>query len=87
MVLGLDLVAMDLDQVELVLVQQVLDLVALDQVDMDPAVLGQDWVVSEPGQVVLDQVVLGQDQAAMDLVEQGLFLVFIQLEENHQNQV
>lgn len=67
MVLDLGLVAMELDQVELVLVQQALDLVALDQVDMGPAVLEQVWVVSEPGQVVLDQVVLAQDQAAMNL--------------------
>lgn len=77
---------------ELVLVQEVLDqvalglvvlglvvmgLLALDQVDTGPALLGQDWVVSELGQVVLDQVVLAQDQAAMGLVEQGLFLVSI----------
>lgn len=76
MVLGLGLVAMGLDQVELVLVQEVLDqadlglavLVALDQVDMVPALPGLNWVVLELGQVVMDQVVLVQDQAAMDLV-------------------
>lgn len=80
MVHGLGLVAMGLDQVVLVLVQEVsdqvalglvvlvlvvTDLVALDQVDMGPALLGQGWVVLEPGQVVLDPAVLAQDQAAM----------------------
>lgn len=108
MVLGLGLVSMGLDQVELVLDQAALvqvalglavlvlvvtDLVALDQVGMGSALLGQDWVVSEPGQVVLDRVVLAQDQPAMDQVEQGPVLVFILLavkdwgQENHPNQV
>lgn len=86
----LGLAVMELVLVAMVLVQEVMvqdrevmglvvtDLVALDQVDMGPA---------------LDQVVLAQDQAAMDLVEQGLFLVFILLEvkdwgqESHPSQV
>lgn len=94
MVLGLGLVSMGLDQVELVLDQAALvqvalglavlvlvvtDLVALDQVGMGSALLEQDWVVSEPGQVVMDRVVLAQDQPAMDQVEQGPVLVFILL--------
>lgn len=58
MVLELGLVAMGLDQVELVLLKEdldlevwclavleVMDLVALDQVDMGMALPGQDWVV------------------------------------------
>ena len=50
-------------------------------------------MVSEPGQVGSDQVELAQEPAAMDLVEQESFLVFIPLEvkdwgpESHRNQV
>ena len=56
---------------------------ALDQVGLGLVLQAQDWAVSELDQEPLDQVVL----AAMDLVEQGQFLVFTQLEENHQSQV
>ncbi|AWO99813.1 Hypothetical protein SMAX5B_012700 [Scophthalmus maximus] len=65
-VLELGLVAMGLDQVELVLLKEDLDLevwcLAVLEV-MDLVALDQ-----EPGQVVMEQVVLAQDQAAMDQV-------------------
>ncbi|MEQ2296105.1 hypothetical protein AMECASPLE_021518 [Ameca splendens] len=92
----LDPAAMELDQVELVQVAWSLVVVmgpaVLVKLDLDLVLLAQDWEVLVLDQVLLDQVVLGLVQAALDLVEQGLFLVFLLLEvkdweqENHQNQ-
>lgn len=81
MALGLGLVAMELDQLEQVLAQEVLDQVALDQVDMGPAMSGQDKLVSEPGQVVLDKVVVAQDQAAMEQLAQGLVVMVLEVKD------